>query len=455
MKSPSLIPLLSLPLILATPAWAVAISGTITTSVSTTIISTTTVSTTALTSPTAAPLSDLLPEPFLIGGPRSLETTLTLATRHPQTLTAQARTAEARGGLKSARATRWFTVNGDAEAGGQFYKDEDADGTAGVGNLGLSLNQPLIDGGRRRGAVLSAEERLAGSTENLAWQQRLRRYTAAQAHINLWLAQELAQNNADNLNQLEQIVSEVQGRMGHGEATVTELAESQTRLATARAAQAERISALGNAQAAYLRDVGEEAATVANPGDGTLIQTGMLAATPVHPLISAAQHAVEEATGIVRQRSAGYWPTLDARARTSHNAFAGTSRTDAATQGQVTLNLGYTFIDHGVVAGDTAAAKANREAAESILKNTKLEIEASRINAQSNFTEAARRLEESERARSQSSKVIKNLANEVKQGNRTLRDLLDARRDELAASNAWAQAYANKALVGYDLERWQ
>lgn len=33
--------------------------------------------------------------------------------------------------------------------------------------------------------------------------------------------------------------------------------------------------------------------------------------------------------------------------------------------------------------------------------------------------------------------------------------VLDARRDELAAANAWAQAYANKALVGYDLERGQ
>ena len=453
--SPRLALLTCTSLLCTTPVWAANTSpSTVTTSVTTvtspTLVSPSQVATISTIVSGTADVSTALP--LLISNtPRTIENTLTLAGRHPEILTSQARVSEASGGVQSARGNRWFTVNGDAEAGGQYFNEPNNHGTEGVADLGLSLNQPLLDGGRRSGAVISAEERFAGANNNLEWQKRLRRYTAAQAHINLWLAQELAANTADNVNQLEQIVTEVHGRLSQGEATVTEIAEAESRLATAHAAQAERMADLGNAQAAYLRDVGEPVVNVTSPGAGI----SSTESTMEHPLIAAARHAVAEAAGQVRQREAGYWPTLDLRGRASHDAYSGTSRTDPATEGRLTLNLGYTFIDHGVVAGDTAAARAARKAAESELNNTQLEVDAARLNAQSTLTEADRRLQESERAHTESTRVIKNLAQEVKQGNRTLRDLLDARRDDYAAANAWAEAYANRALATYDLERWQ
>ena len=99
--------------------------------------------------------------------------------------------------------------------------------------------------------------------------------------------------------------------------------------------------------------------------------------------------------------------------------------------------------------------KPARRAAEAELTNIKLEVEAAFQNAQSTYTESERRLQESARAQEESSRVIDNLRQEVKQGNRTVRDLLDARRDQLAANNAWAQAYASRVLSSYDVERWQ
>lgn len=367
-------------------------------------------------------------------------------------MSSEARREQAQGNLSAARANRWFTLSGDAEAGGQHYDEDGNSGGAGVGAVGLSLNQPLIDGGRRRGAVLSAAENLAAASENHAWQLRQRAYTAAQAHINLWLTQELVRNNADNVAQLENIVTEVQARLTHAESTVTELAEAESRLAAARAVQAERIAALGVAQATYLRDVGEPATTAASPGEGPQEEVGSYG---LHPLVQAAQHRVEEAEGTYRQRKAGNWPTLDLRGRGSHNAFAGSEREDDASNAQLTLNLGYTFIDNGATRSQIAAAKAARTEAEAELENTKLEVEAARLNAEANSMEATRRVQESDRARSQTAKVIGSLKEEVKQGNRTLRDLLDARRDQLASANAWSQAYASRALSNYDLARWK
>lgn len=103
---------------------------------------------------------------------------------------------------------------------------------------------------------------------------------------------------------------------------------------------------------------------------------------------------------------------------------------------------------------DISSGAAHRSA-EAELATTKLEVESSLLNAQSTYTEAERRLTESVRAQKENAEVIRNLTHEVFQGNRTVRDLLDARRDQLAASNAWAQAYASRALSSYDVERWQ
>jgi len=383
---------------------------------------------------------------------RTIDQSIALALKHPTLMSSEARRQQAQSNLSVAKANRWFTLSGDAEAGVQHYDDEGNSGSAGVGAIGLSLNQPLIDGGRRRGAVHTAAEGLAAASENLAWQQRQRSYIAAQTHINLWLAQELVRNNADNVAQLENIVTEVRARLTHAESTVTELAEAESRLATARAIQAERITALGAAQASYLRDVGETATTVAAPGEGPQEEVGSYG---LHPLVQAAQHAVEQAEGIYRQRKAGNWPTLDLRGRGSHNAFAGTTREEDASNAQLTLNLGYTFIDNGATRGEIAAAKAAKTEATSELENTKLEVEAARLNAEATSMEASRRVQESDRARAQTAKVIGSLTEEVKQGNRTLRDLLDARRDQLASANAWSQAYANRALSNYDLARWK
>lgn len=449
--------------LLASPhAWAEAIhtapteviSGTITIPVSATTLD---VSATFHISPSMGPVltpSANMAQPLVIRNePRDLASTLRIAEGHPLIAARQFSVEQASGTLRAARGSRWFTLTGDAEAGVQAYDDEGTSGSAGVGNLGLSFNQPLVDGGRRRGAVYSAEERFAGATENLEWQKRLRRYSAAAAHVNLWLAQELVRNNADNISHLEDILTDVQGRRNNSEATVTELAEAESRLASARAAHAERLTALTSAQAAYVRDVGEDVHRVASPGTGVAVTSAPSGQT--HPLVASAQHAVEEAEGLILQRKAAYAPTLDLRGRASHNAFAGTAREEDVSQGQLTLNLGYTFLDGGVRGGETAAARAARKTAEAELANIRLEVEAARMAAQGTYTEATRRLEESQRAQKETANVIKHLGQEVKNGNRTLRELLDARRDQLAAANAWAQAFANRALSTYDLERWQ
>lgn len=389
-------------------------------------------------------------------GPRRVSETLLLASQHPQVALRSAQIEQAQGTLQANRASRWFTLTGDAAGGVETIHTDTNDDSHGVGEAGLSLVQPLLDGGRRRAAVRGAEASLEGASDNLAWEQRQRRYTAADAHIRVWLAEALARTNQANLDDLVRIAATTQARLKAGEATSTEMAEAESRVASAKAAQAERVTVLESARADYLREVGAPAGPLAEPEIAAL--DAMLATpsnTLVHPLVTAAAQTVAAADATLKQRNAGYWPTLDLRGRAQHDAFDGLNYDDATSSGRLTLNLGYTFIDNGAVAGEVASARGALKASQADLTFAKLDVEAAYLAARARATHAHEQLTQSEEAVKQSGTVVDNLRREVAQGNRPLRDLLDARRDELNALGAYLQAQAGVALAGYDLERWR
>ena len=385
--------------------------------------------------------------------PRTLDQTLELAKTHPLVYQRAARVDEARGGLKVAKSSKHFTLLGDAEAGVQFYDEPGAHGSGGVADAGLTLTQPLLDGGQRTARVEGAESRVKGAEHNLDWQVRQRRSSAAEAHIRLWLAGELAKSNRQTLGALEQIASSTVARFRLKEATVSEVAEAQSRAAAARDLQAQREAGVGVAEADYLAAVGEKPVDLAVPPPMELWPAGAVA--QVHPLVKAAQAARDEAAALLHQRKAGYWPTLDLRGSVRHDLYGGSNRDDAVTDGRLTLNAGYAFIDGGATKGGELEAMGGLKAAEAELGNARLQVEAGRQAASSRWGTAAKRLGESETSLREATRTVDLIMKEVKLGNRTVRELLDARRDMQGAMEEWLEAYAARDIAYYDLEQWR
>lgn len=386
--------------------------------------------------------------------PRTLDETLAIAAKHPYVEAGMERVDEASGLLDAAEGARYTNVAGEGRVGMQYYNESGSSGTAGVAGATLTLSQYLLDGGRRRANIHGAESRLDETRYNLEDRQRSQAYQAARAHIQLWLAQELSRTNKANVDALTLIASSTTSRFNQHEATTTELAEARSRLFGAIAVQAQRETQMKTARADYLERVGEampDDATAADPGNPPEVVSG----STVHPLLAGARAQLAQARAKAAGRDAGYWPTLDVNGNLSHDAFQGANRDDPSTLGTLTLNLRYEFTDGGVVAGESKGAHAAVRAAQAELRMTELQLAAARQAASGRLSESAARLQAAEKALAESTKAVDALLKEVRMGNRTLRELLDARRDELAATNEWLDAYATRTLAGYEVKRWE
>lgn len=386
---------------------------------------------------------------------RTLDETLTLADNHPILQSRGHRVDEATALLRAAEGARYPTLVGEGVVGGQYYNDSLTDGTSAVAGANLTLNQYIFDGGRRSANVEGAESRLAERRDNVDNQRRTQAYEAARAHIGVWLSQELVRTNLANVEALATIVSSTVSRFQQSEATTTEVAEARSRLFGAVAAQAQRETQLKTARADYTEVVGEALAvsdTAADPGQPPVVG---ISVTEPHPLLAAAQKRLAEAESIARARDAGYWPTLDLNGSASHNMAEGATRSDPSTLARLTLNLRYAFTDGGVGAAESKGAAAAVRAAQADLRTTALQLAAARESAAARYAKSADRLQASEKALAESTKTVDALLKEVRMGNRTLRELLDARRDELAATNDWLEAYAARTLAGYEVKRWE
>lgn len=385
--------------------------------------------------------------------PRTLEQTVEIATRHPLLQQRLGQVQAAKGSEQAAQGAQWLQITGDAQAGVQTYRESGYNDTTGVLEGGVGFSQPLLDGGRRSAVVTEMDSRLLEAGRNLAWQQRLQKYLAEEAHTNLWLSQKLAEQTAQDLEFLTKITSSTEQRFAMSDATKTEVSEANARLDAARALQDQRRTDIGVARGNYIRAVGETVDVVADPSPA--ITLGPVPPYGIHPLVQAAQAARDQARARLGQREAGDYPTLDLQGNVRRNQYDGTFRDTASTSGRLVLNLGYTFWDSGITRGEKAEAKGQLLAANANLQATELEVASYRASALSRWQNAEKRLHNSENALSDATITVQLLVKEVQMGNRTLRELLDAQRDMTGAMTAWLQAYASRAIAWYDLERWQ
>jgi outer membrane protein len=387
--------------------------------------------------------------------PRSMNETLEIAAHHPEIAAYAARLEQAQGSLAAARGARWFKISGDAQMGAQHYNIGGTSDSTGVAEGGLLLSQPMLDGGNRSATVDEMTQRVQEATQNLGWQQRQQQFAAAEAHTRLWLAQKLADMTRQDNVFLTKITSSTEQRFGMSDATKTEVAEANSRLDAAKAELAQRMADIGVARANYIRAVGEAVGEVADPSPAMATAVSGTFELTTHPLVQAARATRAQALARVSEAEAADWPSVDLLGSTRRNQYDGVNYDQKSTDNRVVLSLGYTFWDSGVTRGQKAEARAALQAADAELKATNLEVQSQRAAAASRWQTAGEKLVHSEAELNDATLTVQLLMKEVQMGNRELRDLLDAQRDMTAAVSNWLQAYADRAIAWYDLQRWE
>ena len=127
--------------------------------------------------------------------------------------------------------------------------------------VGLSLSQPIWNGGRTASQVSAAEADILSGRENLRRVESQVMGQVIQAYVDVRRDQESVQIRQQNVDVLKKQLEESKARYEVGEITRTDVAQSESRLAAAQALLTSTIANLAVSRANYAAAVGQ------NPGE--------------------------------------------------------------------------------------------------------------------------------------------------------------------------------------------
>jgi outer membrane protein len=197
-----------------------------------------------------------------------------------------------------------------------------------TGNGTLNLNQPIYTGGKVSSQLSATEADILSSRENLRASESDTLAAVIQAYVDVRRDQERLRISQENVRVLERQLEESKARFKVGEITRTDVAQSESRLAVARAGLATSDAQLGISRANYLAAVGQ------SPGDlapepslaGLLpatIEDAFVKTNENNPQLVSFVYAEQAARARVAAAKAGLRPTVTLRGTYGFNGRGG------------------------------------------------------------------------------------------------------------------------------------
>ena len=370
---------------------------------------------------------------------------------------AEADAAAAR--LAVARAGRLpsLTLSGEAARGntnlGGFFGIGRSDVSPSAASL--ELRQPLFSGGATTAAIDRARAGRDAALIQVGGAKALLTAQAADAYVAVLSARDIQALRAAQVRQLAEIAAQADYRFKAGEATRTDQAQAQARLAEARADLARADGEVARGRAHFVSVVGAEPdaleALPAPPVTPTVLADALAAADQSNPTLLAAKAAARAAEAGARIAEAERLPSLalTATASSVRDQFFPKYRAEGVTIG---VQCRWTLFAGGAVSGRIDEARAGVRGARAAVETARAQVREAVTGAWADAATArALVLAANERAGASAS-ALDSVRHEVRVGQKPILDLLDAERETLAAQSALIAAKGAAVVTAYRLD---
>jgi outer membrane protein len=315
-------------------------------------------------------------------------------------------------------------------------------------SVSLSAELTLLDFGRNRLGVEIARESVLATREALVGVEQNVLLAAVAAYVDTRLALEVVDLRNSNVRVITQELRAARDRFDVGEATRTDVALAEARLAGARANLAAAEGDLMVARESY------RAATGAYPGTlQALPRTPKLprnqdeaetVALRTHPSVRQAQHEVTASGLNVDLAKAGMKPTLGARASVSLDDDG----QDTETLG---LSMSQTIYAGGRLSAVYRRALAGKDASRAGLGQAGVLVAQNLGNAWARLAVFNASIEASDRQIRAAQTAYDGIREEASLGARTTLDVLNAEQELLDAKNSRLEAEAGRYTAVYSV----
>jgi len=322
-------------------------------------------------------------------------------------------------------------------------------------SVSITINQTLFNGFQTINNVRAAEANIRASREALRTVEQDVLLSAATAYSDVLLGKETVKIRERDISFLEEQVRSSQARLDVGEATRTDLAQSQAQAALARALLSTAQADLQAANATYRQIVGRSPSALTNPRPPVKLFPANLTraleiAAVEHPATKATQHLVDMAAFNVKTSEGALLPTVTLNG-TASQSINSQSQGDSSTSGSATVSVNVPLYQGGGVASSIRQGKET-------LGQRRIEVDQSRDQVRNSVVASWTALI-SARATIKSNQLQVDAANlalegiieERNVGQRTQLEVLQSRSTLLAAELQLISAKRNRIVAGYSL----
>ncbi|MBX9840267.1 MAG: TolC family outer membrane protein [Xanthobacteraceae bacterium] len=326
-----------------------------------------------------------------------------------------------------------------------------------IQSYGATYTQTLLNGFGTASRTRQAEQQVSAARETLRFTEQNVLLAAATAYMNLIRDAAILTLQRSNVEVLQEQLRQTQDRFSVGEVTRTDVAQSESRLAAARATLLNAESNYVTSRATYRQVIGVEPGKLepASPVDRlgpSNLQQGVARARAQHPSVTTAMFNVDAAVFQVKIAESSLYPTLNAVASVQKSYG---SATQVSNLEQFTAS-GVAQLNIPVYQGGSEYSLI-RQAKES-LQQTRINLDTTRDQVQQNLVQSWGQLEAA-KAQVQATQTQVNAAEialngvreEARVGQRTTLDVLNAQQELVNARVALVTAQRDRVVGSYTL----
>ena len=335
----------------------------------------------------------------------------------------------------------WAKVDGDTPLGRTVVENTNA-------SLALSAEMVLFDFGRNRLGIEIARASVLATRQALLQVEQQVLLAAVRAYVEVKVSQELVVNQQSNVRLITEELRAAEARFEVGEATRTNVAIAEARLAGSRAslaaAEGSMMIARENYKAATGAYPGNLAALPPLPALPRTLEEAQAVARSTNPSIRQAQYLVTAAELQVALAEAQRMPSIGAGVTLRRNEFGFDSQSLGLTMNQ-TLYAG------GRLSSLQRQAIAGKDRANATLMQTAVEVMEAVGVAWANLQVQAASIVATDEQVNAAQTAFDGVRQEAEVGSRTTLDVLDAEQELLDARNDRLRAQALRYVGVYQV----
>ena len=324
------------------------------------------------------------------------------------------------------------------------------------------LGVPIYTGGSVKNSVRGAETRVQAGRADLRGVESGVFAQVVAVYMDVILAQEVVKLNRENVKRLEVNLQAAKDRFEIGDLTRTDVAQSDSRLATARGQVRSAEANLIAARERYIQIVGQPPVNLQAPpplvGLPASGEEAVAIALDHNPDLLASQQRAKAAGFDVRVAGAGKLPRISLFAGAGYSDYLGTlggsipgKFAQQSSTAQVGVRATVPIYQGGLPAAQRRAAQARQDAAMEQEVGVERAVIANVRTAFAQWRAAQSLIQSTQTAVDAATLSLEGVRAENTVGNRTILDILNAENELLNAQVQRATAQRNAYVAGFNL----